>query len=770
MKKINDFVLKKPVITLLILLAITTYFGYEIYDKARIETNLDKYMPESHPAFEKSDHYEELFGIADSVVVAIEDEKEIYNKETLQQIVEISNKLAELNEIENDSVKSLATSENITASDFGLEINLFLSEIPEKTSQLNALKQKVNNNNMISGRLVSENNKVALVQAELIDGGVDRIELYQEIQDMLSNIEGSTEIYVAGQPVIEGTLANLMPEDMKIMIPLVILIIFIVLLLTFRSIKSTILTLSVVLFSTIWAFGLMSALGIPIYAVSTMIPVMLIALGVADGIHLLSHLKDKMFANPDIGTSEAITDMIKNMWKPVVMTSITTAVGFISLLTSEVYPVKYFGLFTAFGVMAAMIFSLIFIPAGLKIFSLPKVKRNNKNKEVKSENNKFFKFADWVLLHKKKIILISIIIFVLGVIGAQNLWINSSFLSKFKEDQEIIIANNFINEHFGGTTNLNVIIKSENNDALKNPKYLNDIWQLQNELEEMEEVGASFAITDFLRRINKVMNENQEQYNRIPETRELTAQYLLLYSMSGDPEDLNRVIDYDYRRANLQVNLKDDDARLITSVIDKIENYQQKTSLSELEIDFAGSAYTNRVFANLILEGQIKSLLLSVLIVIVLLGFLFKSTLAGLFGSLPIIITVVINFGIMGYLNIALNTTTALISSIAVGMGIDYSIHLLSKYKHYGNQGLSPKIVARKTMKHAGKAIVFNALVVITGFMVLIFSSFLPNRELGYLVSLSLFSSFVLTLTLVVGLLDKYKPDFIFKNKNKNNV
>ena len=770
MKRINDFVLKRPVITLLILLAITTYFGYEIYDKARIETNLDKYMPEAHPAFEKSDHYEELFGISDSVVVAIEDEEEIYNKETLQQIVEITNKLAKLEEIENYSVKSLATADNITASNFGLEINPFLSKIPETSDQFKALKQKVNDNNMISGRLVSENNKVALVQAELIDGGVDRIELYQVIQDMLSNIKGSNEIYVAGQPVIEGTLANLMPEDMKIMIPLVILIISIVLLLTFRSIKSTVLTLGVVLFSTIWAFGLMSAVGIPIYAVSTMIPVMLIALGVADGIHLLSHLKDTMFDNPEIGTNEAITDMIKNMWKPVVMTSITTAVGFVSLLTSEVYPVKYFGLFTAFGVMSAMVFSLIFIPAGLKIFSLPNSKKKKKNKEVKSENNKFFKFADWVLLHKKGIILISIIIFVVGVIGAQNIWINSSFLSKFQEDEEIIIANNFINDHFGGTTNLNVIIKSEKNDVLKNPKYLKDIWQLQNELEEMEEVGASFAITDFLRRINKVMNENQEEYNRIPETRELTAQYLLLYSMSGDPEDLNRVIDYDYRRANLQVNLKDDDARLITSVIDKIENYQQNSSLSELEIDFAGSAYTNRVFANLILEGQIKSLLLSVLIVIVLLGFLFKSTLAGLFGSLPIIITAVINFGIMGYLNIALNTTTALISSIAVGMGIDYSIHLLSKYKHYGNQGLSPKIVARKTMKHAGKAIVFNAIVVITGFMVLIFSSFPPNRELGYLVSLSLFSSFVLTLTLVVALLDKYKPNFIFKNTNKNNV
>ena len=768
MNKINDFVLKKPIITLLILFAITAFFGFEIYDKARIETNLNEYMPENHPAFEKSEHYEDLFDINDAVIVAVENENEIYNKKTIEQILEISDRLSSLEEINEEDIKSIATANNISASDFGLEVEEFFSTIPDNEAEFEDLKQTVNSNNMVSGRLVSEDNTVALIQAQLVDEGIDRLKLYDKIQEILAEVNGPGEMYIAGQPVVEGTLANLMPQDMKVMIPLVVLIIAIVLIIALRSIKSTLLTLSVVLFSTIWAFGLMSAVGIPIYAVSTMIPVMLIALGVADGIHLLTNLNEKMKEKPGISTNEAITEMIKDMWKPVVMTSITTAVGFISLLTSDVYAVKYFGLFTAFGVMAAMIFSLIFIPAGLKLFNLPKFKSNKKNKN-NNENNVYYKFADWVLEHKKKIILASIILLVAGIIGSQSLWINSSFLSKFEDDEKIIVANNFINDHFGGTTNLNVIIKAEENDALKNPEYLNDIWKLQQNLEKKDEVGDSLALTDFLRRINKVMNEGQEKYNKIPDSKELVAQYLLLYSMSGDPDDLNSVIDYDYRRANLQLNLKDDDARLINDVMDEIENFKENSSLSELEIDYAGSAYTNRVFANLILEGQIKSLSLSVVIVILLLALLYKSFTAGIFGSLPIIITAMVNFGLMGYLNIALNTTTALISSIAVGMGIDYSIHLLSKYQKFGQKESSPQLAAEKTMKHAGKAIAFNAIVVIAGFMVLIFSSFPPNRELGYLVSLSLFSSFVLTLTLVVALIDRYKPKFIFNKKDENN-
>ena len=763
MLKINEFVLKKPLITLLILFSITAFFAYQIYDKARIETNLEEYMPESHPAFIKSDKYEDIFGIQDSIVIAIENDNSIYNTATLKQIKEIKNQLANLDEINEEEIRSLANADNIEGSEMGLKISPFFTDIPKQEQELNRLKKQVQNNKMVSGRLVSKNNKVALIRAELVEGGADRIKLYEKIQHLVDNIEGPGTIYIAGQPIVEGTLATLMPEDMKTMIPLVILIIALVLLFTFKSFKSTLLTLGVVLFSTIWAFGLMSFFEIPIYAVSTMIPVMLIALGVADGIHLLTHLKDNLRHNLNTTKNEAIRDMINNMWKPVVMTSITTAVGFISLLTSEVYPVKYFGLFTAFGVLAAMIFSLIFIPAGLKIFNLPKV--NNKEKKNYLEPDNFLSsFADWVISHKKKIIIISLIIFIAGIIGAQSLWINSSFLSKFEEDEEIKIANNFINDHFGGTTNLNVVIKSDNNDALKNPIYLEDIWQLQKELENMPEVGDSLALTDFLRRINKVMNEDQEEYNRVPKSRELVAQYLLLYSMSGDPDDLNKVVDYDYRRANLQVNLKNDDARLISAVIDKIESYQRTSSLSELEIDYAGSAYTNRVFARLILEGQIKSLVLSIIIVIILLALLFKSFTAGMFGSLPIVITAAVNFGIMGYLNISLNTTTALISSIAVGMGIDYSIHLLSKYKKYGEKNSDPQIAAENTMKSSGKAIIFNALVVITGFLVLHFSSFPPNRELGYLVSLSLFNSFVLTLTLVVALIDRYKPKFIFKD------
>jgi len=768
--KITDWVLKFPKTVLIIILIITAFFTFQIYDNARLETNLDKYKPDDHPEFVASEEYEDLFGINDAVIVAVENNSNpngVYNAETLKMIDQISLALEKLPEVAKGDVKSLTTADNIKGSDFGLEVDPFYQKLPESQAEIDQLREDVEANKMVGGRIVAEDGNSALIMAELKAGEIDRLELYQKVQEIVKPYRsGSENIYIAGQPVVEGTLAHLMPQDMQKMIPIVIFIILFVLFLTLHSFKSTLLTMLVVLFSTIWAFGLMSYLGIPIYAVSTMIPVMLIALGVADGIHLLSHLNQEIKAQPERDKLELIKDMQQQLWKPVVMTSITTAAGFLSLLTSDVLPIRYFGLFTAVGVISAMFFSLIMIPAGLKVLGLPNLKI--KKKEQQAADRKFFhKLSQFVRTNRRAVVIITIIITIIAAYGASNIWIDSSMLSKFTEDEEISQADNFINQNFGGTTQLNLIFKAEENDTFKEPEYLKDVWELQNQLEERELIGTTYSLNDYLRRINKVMNEDQEEFNRVPDSRDLVAQYLLLYSMSGDPEDLDRLIDYDYRQLHVQLSLKTDRTQEIKSIIAEIEDFAANSSLKEFEVEFAGSAYTNMIFSGLILEGQVLSLAISLVGVFLLLSLLFKSFAAGLIGVLPIAVTAVVNFGLMGGLGVSLNTTTALISSIAVGMGIDYAIHLLSRYQYYGIRGFNKAETADKAINLSGRAITFNAVVVIAGFMVLTFSEFPPNRELGWLVSTALFVSLIGTLTLAVALIDIMEPKFIF-NKRKD--
>jgi predicted RND superfamily exporter protein len=756
-------------LSMIIIIAISVFFILEMKENTAMETNLDKYMPQDHPAFIYSDKAESWFNIKDGIIIAIENKKGIYNTATLDTIKQLTKRFQKFDEIEKDDVTSLYNADNIIGTEDGMDVKRFYKRVPKSKEKLKALQENVRNNEMVYGRLVSENEQVSIIIAEIGDD-VFTPEFYDEIlaSAKLSETD-DIKIHVAGRPIVEGEMALLGPADMKKMVPIVILVIFIVLFITLRSFKGTMITLGVVFLSTIWAFGLMATVGIPIYAVSTMIPVMLIAIGVADGIHLYSHLHTFVDHNPKASKLDATKDMLQHLWKPVVMTSVTTAVGFISLLTSEVYPVKYFGIFTAFGVMMAMVFSLVFLPAGIMIFGLPKAKKVNhgEDKEGHSHSKLANNFAKSVIKHKYVSIISSIAIIILSIIGMQKMWINSSFLDKFEKDSDIVLTDKFINENFGGTSSLNLILDANGKkDVFKEPAVLKLVDEMQKDVDnKLQVVGNVFSLTDYINRMNKVMNADKEEFNTIPDSKNMIAQYLLLYEMSGDPENLNKVVDYDYEKANITFQLKKDDSKAINSALDIIHTYENDFKKMGISMNYAGSGYKGLVFTDLILEGQIKSLILSLLIIIVLLSLMFKNIKIGLISSVPIILTAAISFGIMGFLGIPLSTTTALLSSIAIGIGIDYAVHFLEQYRHNAANSNDKMQVAQLTMAHSGKAIIFNAIVVIAGFLVLMFSVFPPNRELGALVSLNMFTSFVGTLTIMLVLL--YTSNVYFKKKKE---
>ena len=768
MEKLLKKLLSVPWIIVAVTIIISAILFMQMKENSRMETDLDEYMPQDHPAFVYSDQAEEWFGINDGIIVAIENQKGIFNTATLDTLKQLTKRLQKMDEIEKADVTSLFTADNIIGTEDDMDVKAFYKRVPKSEEKLNELKRNVENNEMTFGRLVSFDETVTVIIAEIKDD-VFTQEFYEEILELTASFQTENiKIHVAGRPIVEGTMTLLGPADMKKMVPIVLLVITIVLFFMLRSVKSTILTMMVVFFSVLWVFGLMALINVPIYAVSTMIPVMLIAIGVADGIHLYSHLQLFLRKNPDATKKEATVDMIQNMWKPVVMTSITTAVGFISLLTSQVYPIKYFGIFTAFGVLMAMVFSLVLIPAGIMIFGLPRVKKTAKSESDK-ETNLAYSFAKKVLKRKSVSIFATAAIIILSIVGMQKIWINSSFLDKFEKDSDIVLTDKFINEHFGGTTTLNLVLDAgeENKDVFKEPEVLKLVDKMQKTVvNDLEVVGNSFSLTDYVNRMNKVMNADKEEFNTIPESKNMVAQYLLLYEMSGDPENLNKVVDYDYSKLNVNFQLKSDNSKAINSALEVINNYKDDFKEKGITINYAGSGYKGLVFADLILEGQIMSLILSLIIVIILLGIMFKNFKIGLIGAIPIVVTALISFGIMGFLDIPLSTTTALLSSIAIGIGIDYAVHFIEQYRINASKTDNKLLVAQITMAHSGRAISYNAIVVIAGFMVLLFSVFPPNRELGALVSLNMFTSFVGTVTIMLVLL-KISNVYFRKKKNK---
>ncbi len=763
MKRFFSKLLDHPVLTLGAIFLISILFAIPLSTNTRIETNLDKYMPQSNPAFVYSNQAEDWFCIKDGIIIAVESPDGIYNSRTLGKIKSITQDLQQMEEINKNDVTSLYTADNIIGSEFGLEISPFYDKVPSSARAIAELQQQVRQNDMVSQRLVSPDEKVTLIIARL-DDNVFSQELYDSIKELNSSYDGPETFHVAGRPIVEGALASLAPADMAKMVPIVILVIIFVLFLVLRSFKSTILTLLVVLLSVLWSFGLMAALNIPVYAVSTMLPVMLIAIGVADGIHMFNHLRIYQMDHPEKTKRSAIEEMLSGMWKPVIITTLTTAAGFISLLSSQVYPIKYFGVFAAFGVLVAMVLSLTMIPAGLMVFGLPKVK-SMKNKNLDSMNShQGTPIARYILRHGRLLILLTIVILGVSIWGTSHIWIDSSFLSQFPPKSDIVQADTYINSKFGGTSTLNVIFDADKPEAFKDPQVLKLLDTIQTDVEtSLDAVGNSFSLTDYLKRMNMVMNADDPSFNTIPDSRNLIAQYLLLYEMSGDPATLEQVVDSDYQKANMTFQLKDDSSLTLDSVIHKINTYLPALEKLGLNAHYAGSGYRGLVFSQLILTGQIWSIIISLLLVVILLSIMFHSLYIGLIGSVPILITVFINFGTMGILGIPLSTTTALVSSIAIGIGIDYAVHFIDRYKIYAKETNDPNTACELAMKHSGRAILYNALVVIAGFMVLSFSLFPPNRILGAMVSLNMGTSFLGTL-IIIPILLVSSGQFIIKN------
>jgi uncharacterized protein len=743
-------------LTLISVVLLSAWFLGAILKNARMETNLDEYMPSQHPAFIYSDMAEEWFNIKDGILIAIENRSGIYNPQTLEMIRDITESLQDMDEFEKNDVMLLYSADNITGDEWGLDVRAFYTRIPTSSERLEDLRNEVRTNDMVYGRFVSEDETVALVVAGMNNDYFTQ-EFYREIMDFAHSFGGDDDIiHVAGRPIVEGTMALLGPADMKKMVPLVLVVIAVVLYLLLRSFRAAAATLISVFISSIWAFGLMAALGIPVYSVATMIPVMLIAIGVAYGIYFYNHLNRYGIENPGASRPDAIRYTLGILWKPLTMAAFTTMTGFLSLLTSQVYPIKYFGLFTAFGIFTAFGLALVFLPSVVLLLGYKQ--RSNKSPEGHNKGDRALgNLADKLLDRKKPVYATVAVVLILSFAGIQRVWINSSFLDNFEKNSNIVLTDDFVNSKFGGTSTLNIILESENADAFKQPQYLMLMDRMQAETMQLEKVGSSFSLADYLKRMNRVMNEDRDEYYTIPESNELIAQYLLLYEMSGDPDNLLKVVNYDYNRTNVTFQLKGDDSRTINEALAVIGGYEEEFARYGIEINYAGSGYKALVFSSLILEGQILSIGITLILVIILLSLLFKSIKAGLIGAVPITITALISFGVMGLLNIPLSTTTALLSSIAIGIGIDYAIHFMQNYKMSIAKTGSREGAIQATIGHTGKAILFNAAVVIAGFLVLLFSVFPPNRTLGALVSMNMFTSLLGTLSIMMILVYSHR-------------
>ncbi len=675
---------------------------------------------------------------------------------------------------------SLADVDNITSTDWGLNISSPMKNIPSGDSELNKLKSEIFGNDMFVNGLVSADGTGSLILIEMSFFYDDYPEisavLFSKLKELVKPYRGPEDIHLAGVPMVNVYTSEYMSSDLAFLTPLVILVVVIILFYTFRNWYGVVIPLCVVLASLTWTLGLMAILGRPITIVVSAMPVMLIAIGIADGIHLFAEFQQLLYELKD--KKKAVMETMRMLARPVIFTSLTTMAGFASLATSGIQSIRDFGLFTSFGVFTAMIFSLTFIPSFLILINEDKMKNKLRAASQNYLSEKLAAFGSFIQRKKTPVFSSVVILIAISIIAISQIEVGSTMVGNFKSGSEIYKASEMLNSKFGGTEVMNIVINTGKENGIKEPELLAKIAALQDTLESHRLVGYSTSLADYIKRINYVMNSGDEQYNRIPPEKEtiwetfdnengsvetdsveidgeeLIGQYLLLYENAGG-EYLGKMTDFDYSKANIVIQIRTDD----TPKIRKIENIARKFASENFAgiatVSFAGCASLCVVADDLIIPSQLKSLGVAFGIVFLLLIAIFRSVKYSAIGLLPIILTVIIAFAMMSLFGVHLDAGTALIASIVLGIGVDYSVHILSRFSVLKKSGLSTDAALQTTFKTSGKAIIFNSLAVAFAFLILLFSSFWPVIHIGWLVAVNMILSAIFAIVLIPLLLKK---------------
>lgn len=758
MHRIFHWILRHPKIVLLLLL-VTTAAAVSQMRHIHIETDVDAMLPKHSDAYINKKVLDERFGSSDVVIIGIINEKEgIYTPENLALVQELTDWLGEQDLFQTLSLNdllSLSTIKDIRGTEDGLDVTPFMDGLPETIEEAKKIQTRMHAFGIYENVIASADGKGTIIAVRPMPDSRDQYaKIYDLLQSKVKELElshSNDSFFISGRPIIEGVFGVYMPQEMKRMQPIIMVLLVLLLYISFRTPRGVFLPLAAVLIAEIWTLGTMAALGFNIYTITTMLPILIMAIGIADAVHFLSRERLLAHYGKYNHRKERIIEVMHELWKPMLMTSVTTGVGFLSMLSSELPPIQEFGIFAAVGITYALIVTMLLFPAALML--LPEKAAHTARKPL------FSGYIEWssqaILNYPKRIMLMFALLTTISVIGIMRLGVDASLVAQFKPNDPVRHADTVLNEHFSGTTSLDIMIDTGKENGLLEPVFLQHIVDLQKEIEKDPVVGDTSSISEFLMLMNQALHADNPAYNRVPESSNLAAQYLLLYSFSGAPDDFETFMTGDYRQAHIRINMKTDSTHAVAMML---KNLKSKTdvwfpSSVGYQVEWAGTGFTLHRLAQMIIAGQITSLALSILAIFLLCWWMFKRLLIAFIAMIPVSLAVTVNYGTMGNVGIPLDLATALTGAMALGIGVDFAIHYLHRYHEESIADHTYEESVINTNRSVGHAILFNTIVVVGGFLVLLSAALYPQMKLGALIAATMTVCYVATVYLFPVLL-----------------
>lgn len=748
-----DLIFRRPFWYLSALFFLTLFFGY-FYVTLPIETSVESLIIDNDPDLVFYEKYKEQFGEDEVLVIGFSAE-DVFDPQVVRFIIEQTARLEELDGVVD--VLSLTNVEDFVGSEYDFIVQPLVAEPPRNEQQKDALLQRALASSLVRDNLFNRSSTAALFlvrpDSRPENPAFDQ-QFVQSIEEIFRTLDppwGNFEYHIAGWLATDVNLSRFMTRDLMVFMPLTFTLLIVFVSVALRNRWSILLAMINISVCLIWTLAFLNLIGGAISPITSILPPLIMALAVSDSIHIFNEfLKRDRSQLPLI---DVMKDTLVALSVPCFLTSFTTAIGFASLAVSDVPPIRFFGLAAAGGMMAEFVLSMTLVPLGLYFLRNKIGLKTPSVKHTSILHNRLERFARRVPEHRALILFTTSILILISIVGALRINVETNLLEYFKKESFVYQDSRFIDLQLGGVETLEISLQSSEPDLILEPQALELLQNIEDYLQRQPIVSQVTSIGNFLREMNKAFHQEDKAYFRLPDNRAMAAQYLLLY----DGDEIDNFIDSQRSWARISARITEHSSSAVEQYINSTQRYLDEiTSGTPYQARVTGKTLIANKLISFIVNSQVQSLSLAFLLIFILMFAIFRSFKLGVLAMVPNILPILFNFAIMGFCGIPLNSATAIIAAVAIGIAVDDTIHFICEYQDQRNNNHSVNQAVQQAIIIKGSPIITTSLIMTGGFGILLFASFVPTIQFGFLSALIMLFAVVSDLFVLPGLLLKF--------------
>ena len=707
----------------------------------KIDNDINAWFAEDDPVLRDYERLREEFGGSRTLIVAIKADSadRLFSQPTLDFIRQVSGDIERIDTVARVASLSTATTvEALKTGDGGIDVRPLIEEGGTQTPE--DVRRRALKDDLVRGDLVSDDGTVTAIVVSFDEARIDKVRagVIQQIHEAIDpKLPAGVKAYYNGSLEISETYNRITLDNQRVFTPPIFVITLLAVYLAFRSWRKMLLTIVAVGISVLWTLGLYSLAGYSYNVLASMLVPLVVVLAIADDVHIMQRWDEERRHASAEATFKAT---VRHLAAPLLAASGTTALGMLSLATSSVVAVQAFGVGSAIGIMVDFMISLVFVPTALSLLK-PETAATPHEKYLIEPLRRIAMFST---RHPGRVLIVTVVIAALAATGARDLRVDTNHINFFSAGHPLGQSARVIDNELSGIYSFQVLLEGPP-ESLGTPENLQRMDRLAGELRRFPDVKKVRSVADYVRRVNKELNDGDPAADIVPSDPAAVAQELFVFTLGGEGRrELERVVASDYSKAQIDVKLRAMSSDVVLDLIDRTDAIAAGI--------FAGTGITatttgsGRLFSTLdhyLVESQISSFGTAFFTVFAVIFVVFRSFRFGFLTIAPNLLPVLAVVGVMGSLGISVNIATVMVASVALGIVDDDTIHFINRYRREVALGASTDEAIESATVHEGRAALTTAVINSLAFGVLMFSEYKPTAWFGGLLGLTMAVAFL---------------------------